>query len=136
MFCRSLFCLLLPWYCVSIFDIRLLLTPLTSSNFAVEVTASTYPLGNIRSVASLLTYTIYQKYMTGSTSSAICYKLWAMYYIQREQRGFFYISHYSVKEINPFHGKHDGTGKLIFFIRGGIIVERTNFDHTCVFYMI
>ena len=24
-------------------------------------------------------------------------------YLQREQRGFFYISHYSVTEINPFH---------------------------------
>jgi hypothetical protein len=42
---------------------------------SLEVTASTYPLGNIRSVASLLTYTIYQKYMTGSTSSAMYYKL-------------------------------------------------------------
>jgi hypothetical protein len=24
-------------------------------------------------------------------------------YLQREQRGFFYISHYYVTEINPFH---------------------------------
>jgi hypothetical protein len=31
------------------------------------------------------------------------------------------------------HGKHDGTGKLIFFIRGGIIVERMNFYYTFVF---
>ena len=27
-------------------------------------------------------------------------------YLQREQRGFFYISHYSVTEINPFHDEN------------------------------
>ena len=27
-------------------------------------------------------------------------------YLQREQRVFFYISHYSVTEINPFHDEN------------------------------
>ena len=49
---------------------------------------------------------------------------------------FFYIFHYSVTDINPFHDEHDGTGKLIFFIRGGIIVEKINLYHTCVFSTI
>jgi hypothetical protein len=34
----------------------------------------------------------------------------------------------------PRRGKHDGTGKLIFFIRGGIIVEGINFYYTWVVY--
>jgi hypothetical protein len=50
---------------------------------------------------------------------------------------FFYISHYSATEINPFHVcsvtentmEINHTGKLIFFIRGGIIMERI------IFYM-
>ena len=44
---------------------------------------------------------------------------------------FFYISHYSATEINPFNvcsvaentTEINHTGKLIFCIRGGIIVE-------------
>jgi hypothetical protein len=53
----------------------------------------------------------------------------------------FYISHYSVTEINPFHvysvaentTEINHTGKLVFFIRGGIIVERYIF-YICVFF--
>ena len=55
--------------------------------------------------------------------------------LQREHACFFYISHYSVTEINPFHvysvaentTEINHTGKLVFFIRGGIIVERNIF---------
>ena len=52
----------------------------------------------------------------------------------------FYISHHSATEINPFHAcsvaenttEINHTGKLICFIRGGIIVERIIF-YICVF---
>ena len=48
-----------------------------------------------------------------------------------------YKNHVSVTEINPFQDcsvtenttEIDHTGKLIFFIRGGIIVERIIFYH-------
>ena len=64
--------------------------------------------------------------------------------IQREQR-VFYISHYSATEINPFHvcsvaentTEINRTGKLIFFIHGGNIVERIiNSINMCVFITI
>ena len=53
----------------------------------------------------------------------------------REQRVFFYIFHYSTTETNPFPVCYvaenmmeiNHTGKLIFFIRSGIIVERIIF---------
>jgi hypothetical protein len=41
-------------------------------------------------------------------------------YLQREQRVFFTFP-------TILSRKHDGTGKLIFFIRGGIIVDGINF---------
>ena len=67
--------------------------------------------------------------------------------LQREQR-VFYISDYSVTEIDPFHvcsiagntTESNHTGKLIFFIRGGVIVERIIFyqfnQYVCFYHDI
>ena len=53
-----------------------------------------------------------------------------------------YISYYSATDINPFHvcfvaentTEINHTGKLVFFIRGGIIVERIIF-YICAFLL-
>ena len=54
-------------------------------------------------------------------------------YLQREQRVFFTFPTILSRKLILSTMK---TGKLIFFIRGGIIVEGINFYYTCVFSTI
>ena len=61
-------------------------------------------------------------------------------YLQREQRAFFtfptILSRKLILSTIAPSRKTRRTGKLIFFIRGGIIVEGINFYYTCVFCTI
>ena len=71
--------------------------------------------------------------------------LWVI--IQRE-RCVFYISHYTATKINPFHvcsvaentTEINHTGKVIFFILDGVIVERIIFyqfnQYLCFYHAI
>ena len=61
-------------------------------------------------------------------------------YLQREQRVCFtfptILSRKLILSTMAPSRKHDGTGKMIFCIRGGIIVEGINFYYTCDFSTI